>query len=707
MKRMLFNATHQEELRVAIVDGQTLVDLDIEFLNSESKRGNIYKGTVTKVEPSLEAVFVDYGAARQGFLSLKDISRNYFSGNYTASTPMAQVKVQDVINVGAEMIVQVEKNERGTKGAALTTFISLAGRYLVFLPNNPRGGGISRQVEGSNRHELKEVLSQLELPNEHSVIARTAGIGQSVENFKADLNYLVNLWKAIETTADQNESPKLIYQESSLIVRTLRDYLRDDVKQILIDNRELFEKTDKFVRDVMPASKVQVEYYDDTVPLFSKFQIEHQIKNAFEKSVNLPQGGVIVIEQTEAMVTIDVNSARSTKGADIEETALQTNLEAVEQIAKQLKVRDIGGLIVIDLIDMNSSRNRKKVEKQLIQSVETDRARTRIGKISQFGLLEMSRQRLRSSIEESSHQPCPRCKGRGFIRSVTSIGLSILRLIDEDSRKESTELIHAHLPVDVATFLINEKRHELNALESRTGTRVVIIPSRTLLTPDHRVVRFTAAEIEDDDNLSYTLETPDSPPEVYNFIHSKNSADTAAVDQESMRIEVNQTAKPEPLLKRVVSTLFGREEESDKQKPVTETPAKKPSANKRNTRGKTAPSGPRQNNRPTRSRSKSATGSKTQTNAAKGSTNTRERKPTAKTAERKSPNPRKKTAPAKRRPQPSGNSIHYPDPNSSDNHVDGNASTPKSGPKSSNRSRRSNRSRSRNPQAEKSTSENL
>ncbi len=684
MKRMLFNATHQEELRVAIVDGQTLVDLDIEFLNSESRRGNIYKARVTKVEPSLEAVFVDYGAERQGFLSLKDISRNYFSGNYTASTPMAQVKVQDVIDVGTEMIVQVDKNERGGKGAALTTFISLAGRYLVFLPNNPRGGGISRQVEGSNRHELKEVLAQLEFPSEHSVIARTAGIGQSVDNFKSDLNYLINLWKAIETTAEQNSSPMLIYQESSLVVRTLRDYLRDDVKQILIDNKELYERTKQFVKDVMPAAKVQVEHYSGAVPLFSKFQIEHQIKNAFEKNVNLPNGGVIVIEQTEAMVTIDVNSARSTKGADIEETALQTNLEAVEQIAKQLKVRDIGGLIVIDLIDMSSSRSRKKVERQLMESVETDRARTRIGKISQFGLLEMSRQRLRSSIEESSHDPCPRCKGRGFIRSVTSIGLSILRLIDEDSRKESTELIHAHLPVDVATFLVNEKRHELNALESRTGTRVVIIPSRTLFTPDHHIVRFTASEVDDHEKISYTLQTPDSTPEVFNFIRSGSGASAAAVSPDDLRIEANSSVKPPALLKRVVSSLFRRDDEAEKQITKPESKQQKSAGKKRPTHKKSAQSA----SRPAKKSPRKGTG---QPKAAAGG------------KEKQAANNRKNTQ-AKRRSKPSGNSIHYPDPNALDQYAETKSNGATGSTKSGSRSRRSNRSRNRNPQSEKSTS---
>ena len=576
MKRMLFNATHTEELRVAIVDGQSLVDLDIEFVNSVSKRGNIYKGIVTKVEPSLEAVFVDYGAQRQGFLSLKDISRSYFSKDLPASTPMTQVKIQDAIAVGDSMIVQVEKNERGNKGAALTTLISLAGRFLVLLPNNPRGGGISRQIEGVDRHELKEVMAQLELPDEHSIIARTAGIGQTVENFRADLNYLINLWKTIEITAEKSKDSFLIYQESSLTVRTLRDYLRDDIGQIVVDDPTLYEETKKFVNDVMPSTHVEVQFYNDTVPLFSKFQVEHQIKDAFERNVHLPGGGVIVIEQTEALVTIDVNSARSTKGADIEETALQTNLEAVDQIAKHLRVRDIGGLVVIDLIDMTAQRNRRTVEKRFIEAIESDRARTRVGRISQFGLLEMSRQRLRSSIEESSHDKCPRCKGRGFIRSVTSSALSILRIIEEDALKENTELIHAHLPVEVATFLVNEKRHELSMIERRMGTRIVVIPTRSMHTPDHQIVRFSATELENRENvISYTLQTPDKTPEVYNFMRTGSVDKPAAVSPDDVLTSTKfNKSSSTPLIKRVVKSIFGTGNQEEK--PAADVKEKKP-----------------------------------------------------------------------------------------------------------------------------------
>ena len=685
MKRMLFNATHAEELRVAIVDGQTLVDLDIEFVNSESKRGNIYKGIVTKVEPSLEAVFVDYGAQRQGFLSLKDISRSYFSKDLPASTPMTQVKIQDAIAVGDSMIVQVEKNERGNKGAALTTLISLAGRFLVLLPNNPRGGGISRQIEGVERHELKEVMAQLELPDEHSIIARTAGIGQTVENFRADLNYLINLWKTIEVTAEKSENSFLIYKESSLTVRTLRDYLRDDIGQIVVDDPTLYEETKKFVNDVMPSAHVEVQFYNDTVPLFSKFQVEHQIKDAFERNVHLPGGGVIVIEQTEALVTIDVNSARSTKGADIEETALQTNLEAVDQIAKHLRVRDIGGLVVIDLIDMTAQRNRRTVEKRFVEAIESDRARTRVGRISQFGLLEMSRQRLRSSIEESSHDKCPRCRGRGFIRSVTSSALSILRIIEEDALKENTELIHAHLPVEVATFLVNEKRHELSMIERRMGTRIVVIPTRSMHTPDHQIVRFTAAELENRENvISYTLQTPDKTPEVYNFIRTGSGDKPAAVSSDDVltSTKLNKSSST-PLLKRVVKSIFGTGNQEEK--PAADDKEKKPLDSSRKSipksRGSSRRGEKHSKGSGSRGRARSAEQNTTQTQGRKGH-------------------------PAKRKPKVSGNTKQPQESrtrqgNSEDKPRPTSGASPKRG------NRQSRQPRSRNRETERDSTENV
>ena len=472
----------------------------------------------------------------------------------------------------------------------------------------------------------------------------------------------------------------LIYQESSLIVRTLRDYLRDDVKQILIDDHDLFVKTKRFVKDVMPSAKVQVENYHGTIPLFSKYQIEHQIKNAFERDVSLPNGGVIVIEQTEAMVTIDVNSARSTKGADIEETAVQTNLEAVDQIAKQLRVRDIGGLIVIDFIDMNSPRNRRKIEKHFTEAVESDRARTRIGKISQFGLLELSRQRLRSSIEESSHEKCPRCKGRGFIRSVTSTALNTLRFIEEESRKESTELIHAHLPIDVATFLVNEKRHELNTLESRTGTRVFIIPTRSLLIPDQRIVRFTAAEIEENEKVSYTLENSNGNPEIYNIIRSGSNAQQAAVSQENLRLESNLSNKQsEPWLKRAVSSIFGREEEAVVEQPKPEKNETTTLKKQKGSKKKKTRAADKNSHRSTKTKVKSQTSP----------------------AEKPATQSRKSTS-NRRRKRPSGNSIYYPDPNSNSEQIatrDPNGSAKKK--PSGNTSKRTTRPRRRSSKSEK------
>ena len=685
MKRMLFNAAHAEELRVAIVDGQTLVDLDIEFVNSESKRGNIYKGIVTKVEPSLEAVFVDYGAQRQGFLSLKDISRSYFTKDLPASTPMTQVKIQDAIAVGDSMIVQVEKNERGNKGAALTTLISLAGRFLVLLPNNPRGGGISRQIEGVERHELKEVMAQLELPDEHSIIARTAGIGQTVENFRADLNYLINLWKTIEVTADKSKDSFLIYQESSLTVRTLRDYLRDDIGQIVVDDPTLYEETKKFVNDVMPSAHVEVQFYNDTVPLFSRFQVEHQIKDAFERNVHLPGGGVIVIEQTEALVTIDVNSARSTKGADIEETALQTNLEAVDQIAKHLRVRDIGGLVVIDLIDMSAQRNRRTVEKRFVEAIESDRARTRVGRISQFGLLEMSRQRLRSSIEESSHDKCPRCRGRGFIRSVTSSALSILRIIEEDALKENTELIHAHLPVEVATFLVNEKRHELSTIERRMGTRIIVIPTRSMHTPDHQIVRFTAAELENRENvISYTLQTPDKTPEVYNFIRTGSGDKPAAVSSDDVltSTKLNKSSST-PLLKRVVKSIFGTGNQEEK--PAAEDKEKKP----RDFSRKSTP----------QSRSSSRRGEKHSTGSGSRGRSRATEQSTTQTQG-------KKGQPAKRKPKVPGN-VKQPQENRTRQENSVNKPRPTSGASPKRGNRQSRQPRSRNRETERDSTEKV
>ncbi|MDA8225219.1 MAG: Rne/Rng family ribonuclease, partial [Betaproteobacteria bacterium] len=445
MKRMLFNATQAEELRVAIVDGQKLIDLDIESASKEQRKSNIYKGIVTRIEPGLEAAFIDYGNDRHGFLPFKEVARSC----YASGGDSGRQRIQDALREGQELIVQVEKDERGNKGAALTTYISLAGRYLVLMPNNPRGGGVSRRIEGEDRNELRDVMNQLELPAGMSIIARTAGIGRGVEELQWDLNYLLQLWTAIDTAASGQKGAFLIYQESSLVIRAIRDYFQPDIGEILIDTPEVFEQARQFMSHVMPGNVNKVKLYHDDIPLFSRFQIEHQIETAYAREVNLPSGGAIVIDHTEALVAVDVNSARSTRGADIEQTAFNTNLEAAEEVARQLRLRDLGGLIVIDFIDMENQRNQREVENRLRDALHYDRARVQFGKISRFGLMELSRQRLQPSLGESSHQPCPRCSGTGFIRGIESTALHILRIIQEQSMKDHTGAIHAQIPVDV------------------------------------------------------------------------------------------------------------------------------------------------------------------------------------------------------------------------------------------------------------------
>jgi ribonuclease E len=506
MKRILFNATHAEELRLAVVDGQKLLDLDIESSTYQQRKGNIYKAKVTRVEPSLEAAFVDYGTDRQGFLPLKEISRTYFKG-YDERTPMGQVRIRDVIKEGQEMIVQVDKEERGTKGAALTTFISLAGRYLVLMPNNPKGGGISRRIEGEERAELRDAMAQLKCPDEYSLIARTAGIGRSAEELQWDLDYLVALWEAITKATVDRSAPFLIFQESNLVVRAVRDYLRQDVGEIVVDNAEIHERMKKFMEQVGPQYIERLRLYQDEIPLFSRYQIEHQIETAFSREVRLESGGAIVFDKTEALVTIDVNSARATKGADIEETALNTNLEAADEVARQLRLRDLGGLIVIDFIDMSPDRNRREVENRLMDALKMDRARVQVGRISRFGLLEMSRQRLRPALGETSSLVCPRCRGTGHIRGVQSSALNVLRMIQEEAMKENTAAVHVHLPPETATFLLNEKRHEISSVEARIGTPITVIPTTDLETPHYHIRRLRIDEYEDEaDTPSYQIE---------------------------------------------------------------------------------------------------------------------------------------------------------------------------------------------------------
>ena len=484
MKRMLINATQPEELRVALVDGQRLFDLDIESGAREQKKANIYKGRITRVEPSLEAAFVDFGAERHGFLPLKEISREYFK-----KSPEGRINIKEVLSEGQEVIVQVEKEERGNKGAALTTFISLAGRYLVLMPNNPRAGGISRRIEGEERNELREALNGLNAPADMGLIVRTAGLGRSTEELQWDLDYLLQLWSAIKEASGERGAPFLIYQESNVIIRAIRDYLRQDIGEVLIDSIDAQEEALNFIRQVMPQYASKVKLYQDSVPLFNRFQIESQIETAFQREVKLPSGGSIVIDPTEALVSIDFNSARATKGGDIEETALQTNLEAAEEIARQLRLRDIGGLIVIDFIDMTPAKNQRAVEERVREALEADRARVQVGRISRFGLLEMSRQRLRPSLGETSGIVCPRCNGQGIIRDVESLSLAILRLIEEEALKDRTAEVRARVPFQVAAFLLNEKRNAITKIELRTRARIFILPDDHLETPHFEVQR--------------------------------------------------------------------------------------------------------------------------------------------------------------------------------------------------------------------------
>jgi len=485
MKRMLINATQAEERRLAIVDGQKLLDFETEIEGREQRKGNIYKAVVTRVEPSLEACFVDYGEDRHGFLPFKEISRNYFRDG----VDVRNARIQDAIKEGDQLLVQVEKEERGNKGAALTTFISLAGRYLVLMPNNPRGGGVSRRIEGEDREELKENLDQLEYPKGMSLIARTAGIGRTANELQWDLNYMLTLWKAIDEVAQARKGAFLIYQESSLVIRAIRDYFTADVGEILIDTDDIYDQAQQFMSHVMPESAPKVKRYRDDAPLFSRFQIEHQIETAFSRTVNLPSGGAIVIDHTEALVSVDVNSARSTRGSDIEETATRTNLEAADEIARQMRLRDLGGLIVVDFIDMEESKNRRDVENRLRDALRQDRARVQFSSISKFGLLELSRQRLRPALSEGSHITCPRCNGTGHIRDTESSALQILRMVQEESMKENTAAVHVQVPVEVTSFLLNEKRTEIAKIELKQRITVLLVPNKHLDTPNYRLER--------------------------------------------------------------------------------------------------------------------------------------------------------------------------------------------------------------------------
>jgi ribonuclease E len=531
MKRMLINATQPEERRLAIVDGQKLLDFETEIEGREQRKGNIYKAVVTRVEPSLEACFVDYGEDRHGFLPFKEISRQYFK----EGADVRSAKIQDVIKEGQELLVQVEKEERGNKGAALTTFVSLAGRYLVLMPNNPRGGGVSRRIEGDEREELKEAMDQLEYPKGMSLIARTAGIGRTAAELQWDLNYMLKLWSAIDEASSGGKGAYLIYQESSLVIRAIRDYFTNDIGEILIDTDDIYEQAKQFMLHVMPDQSNRVKRYRDDAALFARFQIEHQIETAFSRTVNLPSGGAIVIDHTEALVSVDVNSARATRGSDIEETAFRTNLEAADEIARQMRLRDLGGLIVMDFIDMEDSKHRREVEQRLRDALRTDRARVQFSSISKFGLLEMSRQRLRPALSEGSHITCPRCNGTGHIRDTESSALQILRIIQEESMKDNTAAVHVQVPVEVTSFLLNEKRTEITKIELKQRVTVLLVPNKHIETPNYKLERLR----HDDPRLENIQAS-------YTMIEEPDEDDTGITRREKTK------AKQEPVIKGVL-----------------------------------------------------------------------------------------------------------------------------------------------------------
>jgi len=495
---MLINATQAEELRVALVDGQKLYDFDIEVPSKEQKKSNIYKGIITRVEPSLEAAFINYGAEKHGFLPFKEISPAYRQPQEGNESDGRRPAIKDLIKEGQEIVVQIEKEERGNKGAALTTYISLAGTYLVLMPNNPKAGGISRRIEGETRSDLREVMTALEIPDTMGLIVRTAGCGKNAEELQWDLNYLLQLWEAIERSSTEQRAPFLVFQESNVIIRALRDHLRGNIDEILIDNEESFKLVQTFLKQVMPHFLPKAKLYQDAVPLFNRYQIESQIEVAYGREVSLPSGGSIVIDHTEALTSIDINSARATKGSDIEETALNTNLEAAEEIARQLRLRDLGGLFVIDFIDMMSNKNQRTVENHLNAALKIDRARIQTSRISRFGLLEMSRQRMRPSLGDATQITCPRCKGQGAIRNVESVALSVLRLLEEEAMKKGTEKVIAHLPIECATFLLNEKRHAIEQIETRLKVGIVILPSKHLETPAYDIERIKEKDASDE-----------------------------------------------------------------------------------------------------------------------------------------------------------------------------------------------------------------
>jgi ribonuclease E len=620
MKRILINAVQKEEVRVAMVDGQQLYDLDVEVPSREQKKSNVYKGKITRVEPSLEACFVDYGAERHGFLPFKEVARMYFTEE--AQKASGRPDIRTAIKEGQEVVIQVEKEERGNKGAALTTFISLAGRYLVLMPNNPRAGGVSRRIEGEDRNLIREALSQLEVPDGMGLIVRTAGVGRNSEELQWDLDYLLHLWSAFEKAAAERPSPFLIYQESDVTTRALRDYFRSDISEVLIDSKEVYQQAMEFVEQVMPNSVHKIKHYDDTVPLFNRFQVENQIESAYRREVTLPSGGAIVIDHTEALISIDINSARATKGGDIEETATNTNLEAADEIARQLRLRDLGGLVVIDFIDMMNNRNQRAVESRLNDAVQVDRARVQIGRISRFGLLEMSRQRLKPSLGESTQIVCPRCTGQGTIRTVESLSLSLVRILEEEALKTGTARIDIQVPIDVATYMLNEKRQAILDIEKLTGIHVLIVANPTLETPQYKVERIRKSEHdEEDDTASYQRAEKDEQYNVEVTREKPIQPEKAAVSS----ITPGQRPKPKAavaeakpksagLLGKIVSMFSGDKEET--------TESKKPAAKPKSGRGRSQRSGQGGSQSRRRTQGRKRTRSRKQDNAPETSKTT-------------------------------------------------------------------------------------
>ncbi|MFT5593632.1 MAG: ribonuclease E [Oceanicoccus sp.] len=599
MKRMLINATQSEELRVALVDGQRLYDLDIEPTTREQKKANIYKGKITRIEPSLEAAFVDFGAERHGFLPLKEISREYFK---TSSSGRPNIK--DVIEEGQEVIVQVDKEERGNKGAALTTMISLAGRYLVVMPNNARAGGISRRIEGDERNQIRDAMRDVTVPNNMGVIVRTAGIGRAAEDLQWDLDYLCLLWDSIKGASETRKAPCLLLQESNVVIRAIRDYLRQDIGEVLIDDKTVYEEALSFVQHVMPQYESKIKLYEDNTPLFSRYQIEAQIETAFQREVKLPSGGSIVIDTTEALISIDINSSRATKGSDIEDTAVSTNLEAADEIARQLRLRDIGGLIVIDFIDMMSNKNQRDVENRVKDALEIDRARVQVGRISRFGLLEMSRQRLRPSLGETSGHVCPRCVGTGFVRDMRSLSLSLLRLIEEEASKDNTAQVRAQVPLEVASFLTNEKREEIMIIEKRHEAQIWIIPNPNFHTPHFEVSRVRSGDNQVD-QVSFEINYEQELAIEQSTLVKKEAAAVQAVSSARAPAPTPKEVKPvkEPglfsKLASAVSSLFESEE-----KPAQKTNKTTNNKNANNRNRNSNPRNGNSNNRPNNNRNR-------------------------------------------------------------------------------------------------------